>query len=110
MTGFLKSWQHNSSKGSTDTHTNPVSDTTKTKANFDATKQASMTFFICLVKPVITPATNVTSSHDIFDENLKSDQNLTSQNRLNGAVAADDLKHYSSKHSVDAKYLSVDQM
>ena len=103
MTGFLKSWQHNSSKAneSTDTPRNPASNTAKTKGNFDATKQFSMTFFICLVKPVITPATNVASRYDVFGGNLMPDCRHK---------AGEDLKHYSSKHSVDAKYLSVDQM
>lgn len=139
MTGFLKSWKNNSkSTDSTDSPTNPLNDTTKTKGNFDATKQTSMTFFICLVKPVNTLATNFTSSCGIFDGNLRPDhwhkeavmvspiadltqghdtlsqnlnsQNLNSQNQHNGAVSGDDLKQYSSKHSVDAKYLSVDQM
>ena len=134
MTGFLKSWQHNSSsnsKGSdsTDSPANSTSETTtttKNKGNFDATKQASMTFFICLVKPVISSATKAASNHNIFDENVRPDHwlngavmvpvsdvtqsnDMFSQNRHN-VTAADDLKHYSSKHSVDAKYLSVDQM
>ena len=60
-----------------------------------------MTFLICLVKLVFTPGNN--GNGELLNSGEK-------KHVFHDEGTTEELKHYSSKHSVDAKFLSVDQM
>nr|ALJ33569.1 Bmal [Clytia hemisphaerica] len=98
LTGFLKTWQNlnennSSSPTSNLSSSNGLDESGPSMVNgnniptIDPVKLAPFTCFICLVKPV-----------DHRDQ------------RTENGKPSDEYRHFSSKHSADAKYLSVDQM